>query len=75
MSSALRKPASSDNREIVPLTVEQYHGMLAAGILAEGTRQERFRLAAETIRHLILAQALLVSAISPASMADFGFSL
>ncbi|HEX3530947.1 MAG TPA: Uma2 family endonuclease [Thermoanaerobaculia bacterium] len=25
-----------DSREIVPLTVEQYHGMLAAGILAEG---------------------------------------
>jgi Uma2 family endonuclease len=36
MSIALRKAASSDNREIVPLTVEQYHGMLAAGILAEG---------------------------------------
>jgi len=30
------KPTFPESREIVPLTVEQYHGMLAAGILAEG---------------------------------------
>ena len=36
MSIALLKSASPDSHEIVPLTVEQYHGMLAAGILVEG---------------------------------------
>ena len=35
MSIALLSP-SPENGEIVPLTVEQYHGMIAAGILAEG---------------------------------------
>jgi Uma2 family endonuclease len=36
MSIALLRSDAPDSREIVPLTVEQYHGMLAAGILAEG---------------------------------------
>ncbi len=36
MSTALLKTTSRDTREIVPLTVEQYHGMIEAGILAEG---------------------------------------
>jgi len=36
MSIALLKSASTESGEIVPLTVEQYHGMIAAGILAEG---------------------------------------
>jgi len=36
MSVAALKSASPERREIVPLTVEQYHGMIEAGILAEG---------------------------------------
>ena len=36
MSIALLKSTFPESREIVPLTLEQYHGMIAAGILAEG---------------------------------------
>jgi Uma2 family endonuclease len=36
MSTALLKSTSHHEREIIPLTVEQYHGMIEAGILAEG---------------------------------------
>ena len=36
MSIALLKSTSTESSEIVPLTVEQYHGMIATGILAEG---------------------------------------
>lgn len=36
MSISLLKSTSPERREIVPLTVEQYHGMIAAGILEEG---------------------------------------
>jgi hypothetical protein len=36
MSLAALKSTSPERRELVPLTVEQYHGMIEAGILAEG---------------------------------------
>ena len=36
MSLASLRAATPERREIVPLTVEQYHGMIEAGILAEG---------------------------------------
>ncbi len=36
MSIASLRSSSPERREIVPLTVEQYHGMIEAGILAEG---------------------------------------
>jgi Uma2 family endonuclease len=36
MSIVPLKAAFPERREIVPLTVEQYHGMIAAGILEEG---------------------------------------
>src|SRR5436309_10753840 len=36
MSTVLLKSTSREEREIVPLTVGQYHGMIEAGILAEG---------------------------------------
>src|SRR4051812_24493271 len=36
MSIALLQSTSPDGGDIVPLTVEQYHRMIAAGILAEG---------------------------------------
>ena len=36
MSVVLLKPSSPEHREIVPLSVGQYHGMIAAGILSEG---------------------------------------
>lgn len=36
MSISLLKPTAFERQEIVPLTVEQYHGMIAAGILEEG---------------------------------------
>jgi Uma2 family endonuclease len=36
MSTALLKSTSYEGREIIPLTVGQYHGMIEAGILAEG---------------------------------------
>jgi len=36
MSIASLKSASPERREIVPLTVGQYHSMIEAGILAEG---------------------------------------
>jgi Uma2 family endonuclease len=36
MSIVLLKTTSPERREIVPLTVEQYHGMIATGILEEG---------------------------------------
>jgi hypothetical protein len=36
MSTVLLKSTSHEEREIIPLTVGQYHGMIKAGILAEG---------------------------------------
>jgi Uma2 family endonuclease len=36
MSISLLESTALERREIVPLTVEQYHGMIAAGILEEG---------------------------------------
>lgn len=36
MSLAALTSTSPERRELVPLTVEQYHGMIEAGILAEG---------------------------------------